>query len=333
MKPERIAVIGAGGWGTALSVIWARQGLAISLCGNNPSRVEQLRASRENHTYLPGVNLPEGIGLTSDLHSCAGADLIVFVTPSTALRETADRLAKVKINSKAVLLSCIKGIEHGTGKRMSEILAEIFPQHTIAVLSGPNLAAEVSRGLPTATVVACSKRDCAADLQKYLGTPRFRVYTGEELPGIELGGALKNVFAIAAGAGDGLGLGDNSKAALVTRALAEMVRLGTKMGGALRTFYGLSGAGDLIATCFSQHSRNRRAGEQLGQGRTLKEITIAMGTVAEGIPTAKSAHECARKLGVETPIIDQVYSLLYEQKPPARAMEELLGRDQKAEML
>ena len=232
-----------------------------------------------------------------------------------------------------MLLSCIKGIEHGTGKRMSEILAEIFPHHTIAVLSGPNLAAEVSRELPTATVLACTKRDCAAELQKYLGTPRFRIYTGEELVGIELGGALKNVFAIAAGAGDGLGLGDNSKAALVTRALAEMVRLGTKMGGELRTFYGLSGAGDLIATCFSRHSRNRRVGEQLAQSRSLNEITTAMGTVAEGIPTAKSAHECARKLGVETPIIDQVYSLLYQQKPSAQAMEELLGRDQKAETI
>ena len=333
MKLERIAVIGAGGWGTALSVIWARQGPAISLYGNDPSRIEQLRASRENSAYLPGVSLPEEIGLTSDLHSCAAADLIVFVTRSTALRETAGRLARVKINPQAVLLSCIKGIEHGTGERMSEILAEIFPQHAIAVLSGPNLATEVSRGLPTATVLACTKRDLAAELQKYLGTPRFRIYTGEELPGIELGGALKNVFAIAAGAGDGLGLGDNSKAALVTRALAEMVRLGTKMGGELRTFYGLSGAGDLVATCFSQHSRNRRAGEQLGRGRTLNEITASIGTVAEGIPTARSAHECARKFRVETPIIDQVYSLLYEQKSPAKAMEELLGRDQKAETI
>jgi glycerol-3-phosphate dehydrogenase (NAD(P)+) len=333
VKLERIAVIGAGGWGTALSVIWARQGLAILLCGNNPSRVAELRTSRENNAYLPGVNLPEAIGLTSDLHSCADADLIVFVTPSTALRETAARLAEVKINSNAILLSCIKGIEHGTGKRMSEILAERFPRHTIAVLSGPNLAAEVSRELPTATVLACTKRDCAEELQRYLGTPRFRIYTGEELAGIELGGALKNVFAIAAGAGDGLGLGDNSKAALVTRALAEMVRLGTRMGGELRTFYGLSGAGDLMATCFSQHSRNRRAGEHLAKGRSLDEITASMGTVAEGIPTAKSAHECARKLGVETPIIDQVYSLLYEQKPSAQAMEELLGRDQKAETI
>src|SRR4029077_15925953 len=316
VKRERIAVIGAGGWGTALSVIWARQGRAILLCGNDPSRVEELRASRENSVYLPGVNLPEAIGLTSDLHSCADADLIVFVTPSTALRETEGRLAEVKINSTAVLLSCIKGIEHGTGKRMSEILAEIFPHRTIAVLSGPNLATEVSRGLPTATVLACTKPDLAAELQKHLGTPRFRIYTGEELPGIELGGALKNVFAIAAGAGDGLGLGDNSKAALVTRALAEMVRLGTKMGGELRTFYGLSGAGDLIATCFSQHSRNRRAGEQLGRGETLEHIFSGTHMVAEGVPTSKSAYECARKLNIDTPIIDQIYSVLYEGKRP-----------------
>ena len=333
MKPTKIAVIGAGGWGTALSVIWGRQSHAILLWGRNRSRIEQLQKSRENRAYLPGVELPKNVGLTSQLRACSDADLIVFVTRSTALRETAAQLREVTINPDAVLLSCVKGIEHGTGKRMSEILVEIFPKHPIAVLSGPNLAAEVSRELPTATVLACTRREFAANLQDYLGTPRFRIYTGEELAGIELGGALKNVFAIAAGAGDGLGLGDNSKAALVTRALAEMVRLGTKMGGELRTFYGLSGAGDLIATCFSQHSRNRRVGEQLAKGRSLNEITTSIGTVAEGIPTAKSAHECARKLGVETPIIDQVYSLLYQQKPSAQAMEELLSRDQKAEAI
>jgi glycerol-3-phosphate dehydrogenase (NAD(P)+) len=333
MKLKRIAVIGAGGWGTALSVIWVRKGIPILLCGHNQSRIEELRAFRENKAHLPGVALPKEICLTSDLSACADADLIVFVTPSTALRETAAQLAKTKVNPSAVLLSGIKGIEHGTGKRISEILAEIFPQHTIAVLSGPNLAAEVSRDLPTATVVACPRQDCAAELQRYLGTPRFRIYTAEELVGVELGGALKNVFAIAAGASDGLSLGDNSKAALVTRALAEMVRLGTKMGGELRTFYGLSGAGDLMATCFSQQSRNRRVGEHLANGRSLNEITSAMGTVAEGIPTAKSAYECARKLNVDTPIIDQVYSLLYQQKAPVQAMEELLGRDQKSETI
>ena len=331
MKLERIAIIGAGAWGSALSLIWANRGHAVLLWGNNASRVEEIRKTRENRIHLPGVVLPKLIGLTSELEACGDADLIVFVTPSTALREIAVRLRPVVNNNNAVLLSCVKGIEHGTGKRMSEILAETFPGHPVAVLSGPNLAIEVSRELPTATVVACTDRECATELQRYLGTPRFRIYTGEELVGIELGGALKNIFAIAAGAGDGLGLGDNSKAALVTRSLAEMIRLGTKMGADARTFYGLSGAGDLVATCFSQLSRNRRVGEELGRGRQLPEIISSMQTVAEGIPTAKSAYECARKLNVETPVIDEVYALVHQGKPALRAMEDLLSRDQKAE--
>jgi glycerol-3-phosphate dehydrogenase (NAD(P)+) len=330
---QKIAVIGAGGWGTALAIIWNKQDGTVSLWGRDSERIQQLRQSRENSTYLPGVTLPSAVRLTSDLAECTDADLIVWVTPSTALRETAAQLQRRKIKRDAVLMSCIKGIEHGTGKRMSEILGEIFPGHPVAVLSGPNLAAEVVRELPTATVLACKDAALAADLQHSLSTPRFRIYTGEEVAGVELGGALKNVFAIAAGAGDGLGLGDNSKAALVTRSLAEMVRLGTRLGGDLRTFYGLSGAGDLIATCFSRRSRNRQAGEHLARGRSLDEIISLMGTVAEGIPTAKSAYECARKLDVDTPIVDQVYALLYQQKPAVQAMEELLQRDQKAESI
>lgn len=324
-------MIGAGGWGTALAIIWARQGSAVLLWGKDRSRIEELRGSRENVAYLSGVKLPDEIGLTSDLSECRDADLIVFATPSTAMREIATQVKQIGAQGDAVVLSCIKGIEHGSGKRMSEILEEIFPEQPVAVLSGPNLAAEVARGLPTATVLACRNLEIAAELQRCLSTPRFRIYTGDELAGVELGGALKNVFAIAAGAGDGLGLGDNSKAALVTRALAEMVRLGTKMGGDVRTFYGLSGAGDLIATCFSRKSRNRQVGEHLGRGLPLKEITASMGTVAEGIPTARSAYECARRFQVDTPIIDQVYSLLYQGKTAAKAMEELLQRGQKAE--
>ena len=216
---------------------------------------------------------------------------------------------------------------------MTQILEEVCPAHTVAVLSGPNLAVEVSRNLPTATVLGCERADRVAELQQQLGSPRFRIYSSEETTGVELGGALKNVFAIAAGVSDGFGLGDNSKAALVTRALAELVRLGTKMGGNPRTFYGLSGAGDLIATCFSQHSRNRRVGEEIGRGRSLVQITTSMQTVAEGIPTTRSAYECARRLNVETPIVDQVYAVLYEGKSPAQGLQELLGRDQKAECL
>ena len=331
MKLERIAVVGAGGWGTALSFIWANRGHSVLLWGNDEARVREIETTRENRIYLPGVTLPKSIGLTSDLKECGGADLIVFVTPSTALREVGARLQPFVSNKSAVLLSCVKGLEHGSGKRMSEILGEIYPNHSVAVLSGPNLAIEVARGLPTATVLACTNQSYAAGLQDCLGTPRFRIYTGEEITGIELGGALKNIFAIAAGAGDGLGLGDNSKAALVTRSLAEMIRLGTKMGADVRTFYGLSGAGDLVATCFSKHSRNRRVGEELGRGRKLPDIIASMQTTAEGVPTAKSAFECARKLNVDTPVIDEVYALVHQEKPAMRAMEDLLARDQKAE--
>ncbi len=314
-----------------MAVLWSRQGNEITLWGNDPARAEKLRSTRENPDYLPGVKLPQSIQVTSNIADCADADLIVFVTPSIALRSVANRLRTSHSNSKTVFLSCTKGIEHGTGMRMSQILDEIFPQNTIAVLSGPNLAAEVSRDLPTATVLGCPIPECAEELQRHLGSERFRIYSSDEMIGIELGGALKNVFAIPAGVSDGFRLGDNSKSALVTRSLAELLRLGTAMGGNARTFYGLSGAGDLIATCFSQHSRNRRVGEKLGRGETLEQILAGTHMVAEGIPTAKSAYECARKLKIETPIIDQIYSVLYEGKRPDQAMQELLGRDQKAE--
>jgi glycerol-3-phosphate dehydrogenase (NAD(P)+) len=333
VKIRETAIIGAGGWGTALAALWSKGGDAITLWGHDPERTERIRIARENADYLPDIKLSESIHVTSDLADCAGADLIVFVTPSIALRPVANRLRALLSNREAVLLSCTKGIEHGSGVRMSEILEQVFPQNTIAVLSGPNLAVEVARDLPTATVLGCRVHECAEELQRHLGSERFRIYSSDETIGIELGGALKNVFAIAAGASDGFGLGDNSKAALVTRSLAELLRLGTAMGGNPRTFYGLSGAGDLIATCFSQHSRNRRVGEQLGRGKTLDQIVAGTHMVAEGIPTAKSARECARKFNIETPIIDQIYSVLYEGKRPDQAMQALLGRDQKEERL
>lgn len=333
MKIDKTAILGAGSWGTALAWLWGRDGRQILLWGNNADRVARVQATRESTDYPPGLRLPDSIRVTSDLRDCAGADLIAFVTPSTALREIATRLRKVVSDERAVLLSCTKGIEHGTGMRMSEILTEIFPKHKIAVLSGPNLAAEVAENLPAATVLGCQDPDCAVSLQDSLGSSRFRIYTSQEVTAIELGGALKNVFAVAAGISDGLGLGDNSKAALVTRSLAELVRLGTAMGGRAQAFHGLSGAGDLIVTCFSERSRNHTVGKRLGQGEKLAHITASMNMVAEGIPTARSAYECARQLKVDTPIIDQVYAMLYEQKTPAAALEELLARDQKSEQV
>lgn len=331
MRNLSIVILGTGGWGTALAVLWASQGNDVILWGHTPERVAQMAETRQNPEYLPGITLPPNIALTSSLSDCCAAGLIAFVTPSIALREVAGRLHEAGVNEAAVLMSCTKGIEHGTGLRMSEILAEKFPSNPVAVLSGPNLAVEVSRGLPGATVLGCRDPAVAEELQSRLGSSHFRVYSSDEVVGIELGGALKNIFAIPAGVSDGFGFGDNSKSALVTRSLAELLRLGVAMGGDVHTFQGLSGVGDLMATCFSQHSRNRRLGEQLGQGRSLDDITRGMKTVAEGIPTARGAFECARKLRVETPIIDQVYAVLHEGKSPARAMQELLGRDQKSE--
>jgi glycerol-3-phosphate dehydrogenase (NAD(P)+) len=333
VKIERTAIIGAGSWGTALAWLWGKDGRQISFWGNDAGRVERMLKTRENSDHIPGLKLPDAVKITHEIGDCADADLVIFVTPSTVLRPIALRLRGALSNHRPAFLSCIKGIEHGTGMRMSEVIAEIFPEHRVAVLSGPNLAAEVVRNLPTATVIACQDPECAAELQSFLGSSRFRIYTNNDVTSVELGGALKNVFAIAAGASDGLGLGDNTKAALVTRSLAELIRLGTAMGGNFKTFYGLSGVGDLIATCFSKHSRNRRVGEYLGRGQTIEQITSAMQMVAEGIPTTKSAYASARRLNVDTPITNEVYALLYERKTPAQAMHDLLERDQKAEQL
>jgi len=330
MRIANTTIIGAGGWGTALAGLWAKNGRKIVLWGHNADRIARMQKTRENSDYLPGLQLPDSVCITSELSDCVDADLIVLATPSTALRNIAADLAKV-IGLTPVLLSCTKGIEHGSGMRMTEILRESFPENKIAVLSGPNLATEVARDLPTATVIACDDGDCAASLQTALGSPRFRIYTSLDVVSIELGGALKNVFAIAAGISDGLELGDNAKAALVTRSLAELVRFGVAMGGTANTFYGLSGAGDLILTCYSERSRNHNVGKRLGRGELLPEVTASMKMVAEGIPTARSAWECARRLNIATPITDQVYSILYKQKQPAVALEELLKRDPKPE--
>lgn len=333
MNIAKTAILGAGSWGTALAWLWGKHGRQISLWGHNVDRVRVMQKTRENSDHLPGLKLPESVEVTSELTNCARADLIVFVTPSTALREIAGRVRIAIGNTGAIFLSCTKGIEHRSGMRMSQILRDAFPpEQRVAVLSGPNLAVEITQNLPTATVIACDDADCAVSLQGILGSSRFRIYTSQDVVSVELGGALKNVFAIAAGISDGLGLGDNSKAALVTRSLAELVRLGVAMGGTANGFYGLSGAGDLVLTCYSERSRNHTVGKRLGRGESLAQITASMKTVAEGIPTARSAWECARRLNIDTPIIDEVYGVLYNQKKPIAALEELLRREQKPEL-
>ncbi|MBV8142741.1 MAG: NAD(P)-dependent glycerol-3-phosphate dehydrogenase [Verrucomicrobia bacterium] len=324
---ETISIIGGGGWGTALAVIIARNGHAVRLWVRRKDLAETLNRERINQQYLPGIALPKSVLVTNDLSETGKTDVVLFVTPSTALREIATLLAATSsIRSETILLSAVKGIEVGTRLRMSEILASTFPGHPIAVLSGPNHAVEVANFTPTATVIGASQEEIGKKLQRVISAKSFRAYTSPDILGIEVGGALKNIFAIAAGIADGLGLGDNSKAALVTRSLAEMARLGSALGGKRETFQGLSGAGDLIVTCFSRHSRNRRVGERIGRGERLTHIQSSMRMVAEGVPTARSARDCALRLAVTTPIIDEVNSILYENALPAMAMERLISR-------
>lgn len=331
MNFQKIAVIGAGGWGTALAILLAERGLPVTLWGYEKGGVEELKLTRVNRLFLPGVTLPDGIRPTGALADALDAGVILFVPPSKAMRSVAQNFAALRPPKSAVLLSCTKGIERGSGLRMSEILAQFFPENPLAVLSGPSHAGEVARRAPTAVVLGCGDHTVAKELQRIFSSNAFRSYTSTDVAGIELGGALKNIFAIAAGVGDGMGLGDNSKAALVTRSLAELIRLGVALGGRRETFQGLSGIGDLMVTCFSRHSRNRGVGERLGRGESVTEITQTMAMVAEGVPTALSARECARRLNIGTPIIDQVYAVLYENKPPGEAMRELLTREPRPE--
>jgi glycerol-3-phosphate dehydrogenase (NAD(P)+) len=329
---KSVGVVGAGSWGTALALLLDGNKLPVKVWGHEAETIAEIRAHSENRTYLPGVAVPASLGFTSELTDLRAADLILLVTPSKAIREVAAKLTATNPDPSAVLLSCTKGVERGSGLRMSEILREFFPQNPIAALSGPSHAEEVARGMPTAIVLGCADTSVAHRLQSAFSTRSFRAYTHDDVPGIELGGALKNIFAIAAGVSDGLGLGDNSKAALVTRSLAELVRLGAALGGRRETFQGLSGIGDLIVTCFSRHSRNRLVGERLGRGEALPEITASMQMVAEGVPTTYSAWECARKYQIETPIIDQIRALLDGQVSAREAMERLLARDPKPEV-
>jgi glycerol-3-phosphate dehydrogenase (NAD(P)+) len=324
---DTISIIGAGGWGTALAAIIARNGHTVQLWVRRKELAEVLDRERINHRYLPGIAIPKSIIVTNHLSEVAKADGILFVTPSTALREVASSLAvTASVRPGTILISAVKGIEHGTGLRMSEIIAATFPGHPIAVLSGPNHAVEVANFTPTATVIGAVVEDVGKRLQRIISTKSFRAYTSSDIVGIEVGGALKNIFAIAAGIADGLGLGDNSKAALITRSLAEMARLGLALGGKRETFQGLSGAGDLIVTCFSLHSRNRRVGERIARGENLKEIQSSMQMVAEGVPTARSAKDCAIRLAITTPIINEVNAILYENASPTVAMERLISR-------
>ena len=328
----KIGVVGAGSWGTALALVLHGNGFQTMVWGHEAETISAITSLGENRPYLPGVALPAELRFTHDLTALRDAGLILLVTPSKAVREVSARLAATGLREDAVLLSCTKGVERGTGLRMSEIVRSFFPRNPIAVLSGPSHAEEVARKMPTAVVLGCKDQAVAQRLQQTFSGRAFRAYTHDDVAGIELGGALKNIFAIAAGVSDGLGLGDNSKAALLTRSLGELIRLGVALGGRGETFHGLSGIGDLMVTCFSRHSRNRQVGERLGQGEALDTIVASMQMVAEGVPTTYSAFECARKYGIDTPVIDQIRALLDGTIAARAAMEKLMAREPRPEV-
>lgn len=324
----KITVLGAGAWGTALARILARRNHDVALWDFFPETCATIQKTRCNERYLPGIELPPGLRAEADAaRALAGAELVVVAAVSKGFRNVTKPLAQFT----GIAVSVTKGIELATGKTMTDILRENAPQSRIVAMSGPTLAKEVALGIPTAIVAASEDAAAAQAVQDLFHDPAFRVYTSTDIHGVELGGALKNVIAIGAGVCDGLGFGDNSKAALVTRGVAELRRLGVACGAQPETFTGLSGMGDLIVTCFSKLSRNRGFGERLGKGEKAEDIVASMTAVAEGYPNAKSAYELARQHQVSTPIIDQVYAMLYEGKDVRQALQDLTARDSKAE--
>ena len=324
----KITILGAGAWGTALARLLHQRGNQITFWGHIPEWLDEIRQTGRNDRFLPGIEVPREVVLEPDVpRAIEGAECVVVAVPSQPFREVTRRLA----GYSGLVVSVTKGIEYDTGLTMCGVLAETAPKAKCAALSGPTFAIEVARDIPTAIVTASRDLVTAGAVQQLFNRPTFRVYTSTDLLGVELGGALKNVIALAAGVGDGLGFGDNSKAALVTRAIVEIRRLGVACGAQAETFTGLSGLGDLMVTCFSKHSRNRGFGERIGRGEKPADIAASMLAVAEGYPTARSAYRLARKHHVTTPVIDEVHAMLYQGKDVAQGVRDLMSRDLKPE--
>ena len=327
----KISIIGAGSWGTALAVLLHNNGNEVTIWSVIPEEVTMLREKRQHETKLPGVVLAPEIDVTGDLkEAMTGRDVLVLAVPSPFTRSTAHSMSEFCTEGQ-IIVDVAKGIEDYTLMTLSQIIEQEIPQANVAVLSGPSHAEEVGRCIPTTCVVGAHTKETAEYLQEIFMSPVFRVYTSPDMLGMELGAALKNVIALAAGIADGLGYGDNTKAALITRGIAEIARLGVKMGGKLETFSGLTGIGDLIVTCASVNSRNRKAGYLMGKGYTMKEAMDEVKMVVEGVYSAKAAIKLADRYHVELPIIEQVNKVLFEDKKPADAMNDLMLRDPKVE--
>ena len=323
-----ITVVGSGGWGTALALLLHQNGHQVTVWSFAQSEIDYIQAHHEN-ALLKGIFIPAEIGLTTDLSVVSGADLVVSAVPSFAVRQTAEKL-KPHLRAETILVSVTKGIERDTAKRMSEILFEVTG-HQVAVLSGPTHAEEVGRGIPTGCVVACPDESVAVTVQNVFMSPVFRVYSSPDIVGVELGAALKNIYALIAGVLEGAGCGDNTKALMMTRGLTEAARLGVALGAQQETFAGLSGVGDLIVTCCSMHSRNHRCGILIGEGKSPKEAMDQVGAVVEGYYAAASAHDLAQKTGVDMPIAEAAYQSLYEGLNARDAIDQLMVRSRRRE--
>ncbi len=323
---KRVAVLGAGGMGTALALLFERRGATVHLWSRDAERAAAMARDRVNERHLPRVEIPRTVSITANAcDATEGADLIVAAIPSAYLRGTLEPLIE-RVPPRVPALSVVKGIEVGTLARPSRIIVEALGPRPVAILSGPSHAEEIAAGLPASVVVAGADDGLNARVRDALNTGAFRVYTNPDAVGVELAGALKNVLGIAAGISDGLGFGDNAKAALLTRGLAEMARFAVDQGGQAATFSGLAGIGDVVTTCYSPFGRNRAVGESLGRGNSLAETLARSPNVAEGVPTARSLHEWAARRGVEMPIADEVYRILFEGKSPRRAVTDLMDR-------
>lgn len=333
---KRIGVIGAGSWGTTLANLLAGKGYKVSLWSYEADLAARMQETGVNDLYLPGIPLSEGLTFSSSLATVvAGKELLLFVTPSQVTRQVLLQ-AVDHIDSQAIIVSASKGIENDSLMLLSQVFEELLPQDQhrgLGFLSGPSFAREVSLGMPTAVVAAARDLSVAQQIQIIFSTEKFRVYSHDDIVGVELGGAMKNVIALAAGVSDGLGFGHNTRAALITRGLAEMTRLGLRLGGSAETFAGLAGMGDLVLTCTGDLSRNRTVGIELGRGRKITDILAGMQAVAEGVKTTLSAYQLAQKLGVEVPIIEQMHAILYQSKDPRHAVTDLMMRDLKAEAI
>jgi glycerol-3-phosphate dehydrogenase (NAD(P)+) len=323
----KTTVVGGGAWGTALAKVLYENGHPVTIWDINPKTLQEIQAGR-NERYLPGVPLPSAWKVEPDFDTAVeGRECLILAIPSQAFRAVAGKLK----GHRAIMVSVTKGIEFETGETMSRILCEQVQAERVAVLSGPSFAREVALGIPTMVACACENPATARIVQGLFHRPEFRIYRSADVLGVEYGGALKNIIAIAAGVSDGLGYGDNTKAGLVTRSLSEMRRFGVACGARPETFAGLSGLGDLMLTCFSRQSRNRELGERLGRGETMEAIQASRPKLAEGYPTARSAYRLARQLSIPTPILDEVHALLYQGKEPKEAVRDLISREFKAE--